>query len=93
MLGRQPGACGLTAGKGMNIYMRVGMGYDVHRLVEGRDLIMGGVKIPYEKGLDGHSDADVLCMRSWMRFSGQQRWGTSESIFRIRIRHMRELPA
>ena len=60
MLGRQPGACGLTAGKGMNIYMRVGMGYDVHRLVEGRDLIMGGVKIPYEKGLDGHSDADVL---------------------------------
>ena len=40
--------------------MRVGMGYDVHRLVEGRDLIIGGVKIPYEKGLDGHSDADVL---------------------------------
>jgi 2-C-methyl-D-erythritol 2,4-cyclodiphosphate synthase len=36
------------------------MGYDVHRLVEGRDLIMGGVKIPYEKGLLGHSDADVL---------------------------------
>ncbi len=40
--------------------MRLGMGYDVHRLVEGRDLIMGGVKIPYEKGLLGHSDADVL---------------------------------
>ena len=40
--------------------MRVGMGYDVHKLVEGRDLIMGGVKIPYEKGLLGHSDADVL---------------------------------
>ena len=40
--------------------MRVGMGYDVHRLVEGRDLILGGVKIPYEKGLLGHSDADVL---------------------------------
>lgn len=40
--------------------MRVGMGYDVHRLVEGRDLIIGGVKIPYEKGLLGHSDADVL---------------------------------
>lgn len=40
--------------------MRVGMGYDVHRLVEDRDLIMGGVKIPYEKGLLGHSDADVL---------------------------------
>lgn len=40
--------------------MRVGMGYDVHRLVEGRDLIIGGVTIPYEKGLLGHSDADVL---------------------------------
>lgn len=40
--------------------MRIGMGYDVHRLVEGRDLIMGGVKIDYEKGLLGHSDADVL---------------------------------
>ncbi|WP_461812519.1 2-C-methyl-D-erythritol 2,4-cyclodiphosphate synthase [Faecalimonas sp.] len=40
--------------------MRVGMGYDVHRLVEERELILGGVKIPYEKGLLGHSDADVL---------------------------------
>ncbi|MDC4239611.1 2-C-methyl-D-erythritol 2,4-cyclodiphosphate synthase [Clostridium tertium] len=40
--------------------MRIGLGYDVHRLVEGRDLIIGGVKIPYEKGLLGHSDADVL---------------------------------
>lgn len=40
--------------------MRVGFGYDVHRLVENRDLILGGVKIPYEKGLLGHSDADVL---------------------------------
>ena len=40
--------------------MRIGHGYDVHRLTEGRDLILGGVKIPYEKGLLGHSDADVL---------------------------------
>ena len=40
--------------------MRVGMGYAVHRLVEGRKLILGGVEIPYEKGLLGHSDADVL---------------------------------
>lgn len=40
--------------------MRVGFGYDVHRLVEGRRLIMGGVDIPFEKGLLGHSDADVL---------------------------------
>ena len=42
--------------------MRVGLGYDVHKLVEGRDLIIGGVQIPYEKGLLGHSDADVLLM-------------------------------
>lgn len=40
--------------------MRIGTGYDVHRLVEHRDLVLGGVKIPYEKGLLGHSDADVL---------------------------------
>jgi len=40
--------------------MRIGHGYDVHRLVPGRDLILGGVKIPYIHGLDGHSDADVL---------------------------------
>ncbi|MDE7223192.1 MAG: 2-C-methyl-D-erythritol 2,4-cyclodiphosphate synthase [Acetatifactor sp.] len=40
--------------------MRVGTGYDVHRLTEGRELILGGVTIPYEKGLLGHSDADVL---------------------------------
>ena len=40
--------------------MRVGIGYDVHKLVEGRKLIMGGVEIPHEKGLLGHSDADVL---------------------------------
>ncbi|MFW5810923.1 MAG: 2-C-methyl-D-erythritol 2,4-cyclodiphosphate synthase, partial [Thermodesulfobacteriota bacterium] len=40
--------------------MRIGMGYDVHRLVKGRDLVLGGVTIPYEKGLLGHSDADVL---------------------------------
>ncbi|ATD64712.1 2-C-methyl-D-erythritol 2,4-cyclodiphosphate synthase [Neisseria weixii] len=42
----------------MNI--RIGQGYDVHQLVEGRDLILGGVKIPFEKGLLGHSDADAL---------------------------------
>jgi 2-C-methyl-D-erythritol 2,4-cyclodiphosphate synthase len=40
---------------------RVGIGYDVHRFAEGRDLVLGGVTIPYHKGLDGHSDADVLC--------------------------------
>ncbi len=40
--------------------MRIGFGYDVHPLVEGRKLILGGVEIPFEKGLEGHSDADVL---------------------------------
>lgn len=40
---------------------RAGIGYDVHRLVEGRPLILGGVEIPHDRGLDGHSDADVLC--------------------------------
>ena len=40
--------------------LRIGHGYDVHRLVEGRALILGGVTIPWERGLDGHSDADVL---------------------------------
>jgi 2-C-methyl-D-erythritol 2,4-cyclodiphosphate synthase len=40
--------------------VRIGFGYDVHRLVEGRDLIVGGVRIPHERGLLGHSDADVL---------------------------------
>ena len=40
--------------------MRIGQGFDVHALVEGRKLILGGVQVPYEKGLEGHSDADVL---------------------------------
>ncbi len=40
--------------------MRIGIGYDVHKLKEGRALVLGGVVIPYERGLDGHSDADVL---------------------------------
>lgn len=44
----------------MSIPFRIGTGFDVHQLVEGRDLIMGGVKIAYERGLLGHSDADVL---------------------------------
>ena len=41
--------------------MKIGIGYDVHKLVSGRKLFLGGVEIAYEKGLDGHSDADVLC--------------------------------
>ena len=50
----------IDEGKGVDNKMRIGMGYDVHRLVQDRKLIMGGVEIPYEKGLLGHSDADVL---------------------------------
>ena len=45
----------------MNGKMRIGLGEDLHRLKEGRELILGGVKIPYELGLDGHSDADCVC--------------------------------
>jgi 2-C-methyl-D-erythritol 2,4-cyclodiphosphate synthase len=41
--------------------IRTGIGYDVHRLIEGRRLVLGGVEIPHDRGLDGHSDADVLC--------------------------------
>ena len=47
-------------GQGKSMNMRIGHGYDVHRLTPGRKLILGGVLIPYEKGLLGHSDADVL---------------------------------
>jgi 2-C-methyl-D-erythritol 2,4-cyclodiphosphate synthase len=45
---------------GPDIPCRTGFGYDVHRLVEGRPLILGGIEVPYERGLEGHSDADVL---------------------------------
>lgn len=50
----------ITTPEDLTMEMRIGTGYDVHKLVEGRDLILGGVTIPYEKGLLGHSDADVL---------------------------------
>ena len=51
---------GQSGMKGRDHKMRIGHGYDVHRLVEGRPLIVGGVAIPFDKGLLGHSDADVL---------------------------------
>ena len=51
----------LLGAKGVVPMMRIGNGYDLHRLVAGRPLILGGVTIPFEKGLDGHSDADVVC--------------------------------
>ena len=55
--------------------MRVGMGYDVHKLTENRDLILGGVNIPWEKGLLGHSDADVLIHAVMDAFWGRQLLG------------------
>ena len=80
--------------------MRIGQGYDVHKLTEGRKLILGGVDIPYEKGLAGHSDAfwDIpmrMCwfMPLWMRCWEQRRWEILDSIFRIQIRHIREYAA
>ena len=63
--------------------MRIGHGYDVHRLVEGRDLILGGVKIDFELGLLGHSDADVLLHAVSDALLGQPDWGISASISRI----------
>ena len=72
--------------------MRVGMGYDVHRLTEDRDLILGGVKIDWEKGLLGHSDADVLIMQLWMHFWELLHWAISENIFRIQTLHIKEFP-
>ena len=65
--------------------MRIGQGYDVHRLTEGRKLILGGVEIPYEKGLLGHSDADVLVhavMDALLRGSGSGRYRTAFSRYR-----------
>ena len=73
--------------------MRVGMGYDVHKLVEGRDLIIGGVKIPHTLGLLGHSDADVLLHAIMDDCLGQQHLEISESIFRIRIRNIKGFQA
>ena len=61
--------------------MRIGHGYDVHRLTEGRDLILGGVKIDYPMGLDGHSDADVLLHAVMDALSGAARLGDIGKLF------------
>lgn len=69
--------------------MRVGMGYDVHKLVEGRRLVLGGVEIPYEKGLLGHSDADVLVHAIMDALLGAAALGDIGNISRIQILHMK----
>ena len=69
--------------------IRVGQGFDVHQLVEGRKCIIGGVTIPYEKGLLGHSDADVLLHAISDAILGALGLGISASIFRIRMQSLR----
>ena len=61
--------------------LRIGEGYDVHRLKEGRALILGGVSVPFEKGLDGHSDADVLVHAVMDALSGAARLGDIGKLF------------
>ena len=61
--------------------LRIGHGYDVHRLVEGRKLILGGVDIPWERGLLGHSDADVLTHAVMDALTGAARLGDSGKLF------------
>ena len=73
--------------------MRIGQGYDVHRLVEGRRLIIGGVDIPYEKGLLGHSDADVLLHAVMDALLGPPPSAISASTSRIRTRDIKGFPA
>ena len=68
---------------------RIGQGYDVHQLVENRPLIIGGITIPFDKGLLGHSDADVLLHAVADACLGAIGEGILENIFRIQIRHLR----
>ena len=92
----------ITTKEDLPMENRVGTGFDVHKFEDGRDLILGGVKIPYEKGLAGHSDADVLVhalmqmycsMPSRMRCWEQQLREISEDISLILIRSTRESQA
>ena len=69
--------------------MRIGMGYDVHKLVENRPLIIGGVEIPYHLGLLGHSDADVLLHAVMDALLGAAALG---DIFLIQMKHTRAFP-
>ena len=68
--------------------LRIGHGYDVHRLAEGRPLILGGVAIPWERGLDGQSDADVLTHAVMDALLGQSPPEISASCFRMMTRRI-----
>ena len=70
--------------------MRIGTGYDVHRLEEGRKLILGGVQIPFEKGLLGHSMQMFCCTQFQMLCWERRLLEILENTFRTRIRHLRE---
>lgn len=72
--------------------LRIGHGYDVHRLTAGRKLILGGVEISWEKGLLGHSDADVLTHAVMDALTGAARLGISGSCFLTRTRLIRASP-
>ena len=72
-----------------NTNLRIGHGYDVHRLVDGRKLILGGVDIPWEKGLLGHSDADVLTHAIMDALLGAAGLGTSAKRSRTPTRRWR----
>ena len=69
--------------------MRIGHGYDVHRLVAGRKLILGGVEIPHETGLLGHSDADVLTHAVMPPCLAPRRWEISANFFPTATRALR----
>lgn len=73
--------------------MRVGLGYDVHKLTEGRELILGGVNIPYERGLLGHSDADVLVHAIMDALLGAAALGDIGKLFRTAMSDIKEFPA
>ena len=72
--------------------MRIGHGYDVHRLAEHRKLILGGVEVPFERGLDGHSDADVLLHAVMDSLLGAAKLGISASCSRTMTRSSRTFP-
>lgn len=73
--------------------MRIGQGYDAHRLAAGKKLVLGGIEIPYEKGLEGHSDADVLTHAIMDALLGAAALGDIGTLFPDTDADMRALPA